>query len=259
MPARIRRGISCLFLSLLFLSCGMEDYLYLYPVPAGDITTTLNTMAAFKLPDINLDTFYYFTRFVIYYRIYISDIAESAAIAIGNLSTINGTLSTDYNALAPYTNSDTTISTSLATIFKNRGYYTLAVFEEDLDNILSKSRLNTDGDQLKDNFVTIDFSPAPGALPVIIVNETSYSLYRSNGDGAFEPAPQERYFRNTSELNRTENIKTSINADVADKTNISGPRYAYVSMYIVAMGTDSNYTAIYSQPTHISFFRLPDE
>jgi hypothetical protein len=93
---------------------------------------------------------------------------------------------------------------------------------------------------------------------VIIVNGTSYPLYRSNGDGAFEPAPRERYFRNTSELNRVENLTPKINADVVNKPDISGPRYAYVSMYIVVTGTDSNYTAIYSQPTHISIFRLPE-
>lgn len=246
-------------LSFLFVSCGMEDYLYLYPVPAGNINKTLNTMATFNLPNIDLDAYYYFTRFTIYYRIYISDIAESAAIAIGNLGTINSALASDYSALEPYTNSDTTISTSLSTIFKNRNYYALNVFDAELDNVLSKSMLNIDGNNwLMDNSVTIDFSPAPGALPVIIVNETSYPLYRSNGDGAFEPAPQERYFRNTAELNRDENINTKINADVVNKTGISGPRYAYVSMYIVVTGTDPNYTAIYSQPTHISFFRLPE-
>ncbi|MDR3130088.1 MAG: hypothetical protein LBU18_00920 [Treponema sp.] len=255
---RIKYGAVSLLLSLLSVSCGMEDYLYLYPVPAGNINKTLNTLAVFNLPDIDLDNFYYFTCFTIYYRIYISDIDESGAIAIGNLSRINSSLASDYAAFEPYTNSDTTISTSMATIFKNRSYYTLTVFGDDLDSVLSKSRLNTNGNRLADNSVTIDFSPAPGALPVIVVNGTSYPLYRSNGDGAFEPAPQERYFRNTAELNRSENIKPAINADVVDKSDISGTRYAYVSMYIVVTGTDPNYTAIYSQPTHVSFFRLPE-
>jgi hypothetical protein len=255
--ARIKRSLIVL-LSLFLWSCGMEDYLYLYPVPSGNIRKNLNVMATFSLPNIDLGEYYYFTRFTIYYRIYISDIAESGEIAIGNLSAINTTLGSDYTAIEPYTNSDTTISTNLATIFRNRNYYALTVYNEDLDNILSKYRLNTSGNRLSDNSVTIDFSPVPGAYPIISVNSIEYTLYRSNNDGAFEPAPQERYFRNTAELNRVENITAKINADVVNKPDISGPRYAYVSMYIVVTGMDLNYTPIYSQPTHISVFRLPE-
>jgi hypothetical protein len=235
----------------------MEDYLYLYPVPAGNVRKDLNVRAAFALPDIDLTEYYYFTRFTIYYRIYISDIDESAEIAIGNLGTINSALASDYSAIEPYANNDTTISTSLATIFRNRNYYALTVENGDLDYILSKSNLNTSGDRLSGNSITIDFFPAPGAVPIITVNDIDYSLYRSNGDGAFEPAPRDRYFQNTTELNRPENINSRINADVVDKANISGTRYAYVSMYIVVTGTDLNYTPIYSRPTHISIFRLP--
>jgi hypothetical protein len=67
---------------------------------------------------------------------------------------------------------------------------------------------------------------------------------------------------NTSALNASGNASgnasATVNADVADQSGISGPRYTYVSMYILAYGMDNNFSSVYSTPTHIGIFLLPD-
>jgi hypothetical protein len=245
----------CCLIVFLVSSCGIDDYFYLYPVPVGNIQSQSNSMAVINLPNINLQEFYYFTHFTIYYRIYISDIQSLTwQLTQNELSAINPALSSDYLAIFPYTTSNTqnsqVVNTSISTMFRNRNYHVLALEGADIENdILSTSSLGRG--------ITLDFSPTPGSIPFLLINNNArYNLFRSNGNGVFNPLPN-RYFFNSSQLNSSQNATSIINADVADK-NVSGPRYTYVSMYIVATGIDSNFSPIDSIPTFINIFLLPD-
>jgi hypothetical protein len=57
------------------------------------------------------------------------------------------------------------------------------------------------------------------------------------------------------------NIDSSrnINVDVTGQTGQSNQTYAYVSMYIIAVGYNNiDFQLIFSKPTHIGIFKLPD-
>ncbi|MDR2103837.1 MAG: hypothetical protein LBP42_07030, partial [Treponema sp.] len=157
-------------------------------------------------------------------------------------------------AIYPYTTTNTQntqVNTSISAFFRNRNYYTLALENADIENdILASSSLG--------RTLEIDFTPIQTGkrYPFLSIDSQIYNLFRSNNNGAFNPLP-DRYFINTSQLNASQNATSTINADVADK-NISGPRYAYVSMYIVVSGIDSNFSPISSIPTFIGIFLLPD-
>jgi hypothetical protein len=243
-------------LLLLLGSCGIEDYLYLYPVSPGNIRLELNTLAVIDLPDINTSEYYYFSYFTLYYRIYISDIPESGDMQLSQnfLSRINPVLSSDYTALEPSTNTETMVSTTLASLFRNRNYYSLALQDAVIEDVLSRGSLG--------RTVQLDFSQRPGTYPSLNIDTggepESYILYRSNGNGVFTPMPN-RYFLNAAELSRNDYLTAAYNADVAGNTMMTGPeRYSYVSIYIVVTGMDQNYSPIYSRPTHAGIFRLPN-
>jgi hypothetical protein len=234
----------------LFFSCGVEDYAYLQPVASGDIRITLNNMATVPLPDQGNGS--NFTHYTLYYRIYISDIQESGEIQRSRsaMERINPTLATDYFYLEPYTNTNNSVNTSTATLLRNRNY-----------QVLSYARGNSElSDVVKDGPVNLElhFPVQTGSIPYLIYGGTTYSLYRSNGSGTFNPRP-DRYFRNSSEINSAGNISSTINADVVNKSGASGPRYTYTALYIAATGlSEPSYTPFYSIPTFIGVFRLPE-
>jgi len=231
---------------LLFSSCGIEDYPFLNRVPAGNISQYLNVRATVDLPDETSG----FSHFTIFYRIYVSDESiVSQILSTTDMSRINTTLASDYTGFEPYTTSDT-ISTSIATLFSNRKYYTLYVQAASINDLLSSGQR-----------IIIDFAQLPGRQPTITAGGTDYVLWRTTGSErpgeSFTPQPN-RFFINSTELNRSENATSLINNDVVDKA-VSGPRYTYVSMYIVATGYDpTSFVPFYSQPTHVGIFRLPD-
>jgi len=133
-------------------------------------------------------------------------------------------------------------------LFKNRNYFQL-----ELDGVSISNLLTTNG-----GIVNISFPTVQGGYPVMSVNNgPEFRLYRSKA--LISPQPdRDKYFRNREELSKPENAVSNINADVAGRTGLS-QRYAYVSMYIVAEGINqAAFTSIYSKPTHISVFRLPE-
>jgi hypothetical protein len=232
----------------LFFSCGVEEYAYLKPVQSGNIRITLNNVGTItSLP--NQDSSSNFTHYTLYYRIYISDIQETGEIQKSSaaMQRINPVLSADYFYLEPYTNSNNSVNTSTATLLLNRSYQVLA-YEQGNDVVK-----NGPGS------LELYFPVLTGSTPYLVYGGNSYSLYRSNGGGAFNPQP-DRYFQNSSELNSSDNVSSTINADVVNKSGISvGPRYTYVSLYIAATGLNvPSYTPFYSIPTFIGVFRLPD-
>jgi hypothetical protein len=230
----------------LFFSCGIEDYAYLEPVPSGSIQLTLNTDAVVYLPSQGAGS--NFTQYNIYYRIYISDILESGGIQRSRpaMERINPALANDYFALEPYTNTNSSVNASASTdsLLRNRGYQALS-YEPGL-------AINGSG------VLELHFPAQTGSIPYLVYGG-SYNLYRSNGNGTFNPQP-DRYFCNSSEINSSANAINTVNADVSNKSGISGPRYTYAALYIAAEGLNQpSYTPFYSIPTFIGVFKLPEK
>ncbi|MFP3088919.1 hypothetical protein LQZ21_01155 [Treponema sp. TIM-1] len=222
----MKKLLYILGITVVFLSCGVDDYIYLEQVDRSEITITLNTLATVRLPPPPQRVEDYFRNYAIYYRIYVSGNLLEVTIEEGMLSTVNSYLYSDYSTIQPYTNPDTSTSTNVGTLFTNRKYYTLDT-------------------QFLPGTYTIDFGQDP---PVINGNP----IQRSSA--VYNPAP-DRLFRNQTDLYSAENA--SRNSDVQPTTGGSGPMYTYVAMYVVAVGVSDNYSTIYSKPTFIGVFRLP--
>ncbi|GHU30014.1 hypothetical protein FACS1894172_02350 [Spirochaetia bacterium] len=242
-----------LVVCILAASCGIEDYPYLEPVPIGSITIELNSRSTVLLPKESPGRG--FIHFTVFYRIYVSTVPESGSIGTGVMSTLNSTMLSDYNTLLPYTDTtNTTTTTAVGTLFKNRRFYELELDGIDIDrNVLNSSSI---GKTLIFNFPQI-----PGEIPTLTVGTANpYQLQRTSGDGTFTPEPTDRYFQNSTELNSSKNAVTTINADVAgsNEANESVTRYTYVMLYIVATGIDSNFAPVYSSPAFVGVLRLPD-
>ncbi|MDR1352046.1 MAG: hypothetical protein LBK05_02090 [Treponema sp.] len=244
-------------LLLFVVSCGMEDYLYLNPVDEGGVRLdAFNTTATVSLPNFSTSEYYYFTHFSLFYRIYVSDanIIATYPYSSSDLYAINSSLSSDFSALSYYTSSTTTVTTNLGSQFSSRRYYALELENRDIENILSSSSLGRQ--------ITLDFTP--GRAPVLGVSTSSatppdfYTLRRTGGEGNFRPVPSDRLFFNTQDLNSSANATALINNDVADKSSAVAPRRTYASIYIVTTGRDTNFTPLYSRPTHVGIFSLPD-
>jgi len=237
------------FCALLFLTtCGLEEYYFLPQVPQTNIRTVFNTSATINLPQLDTNRYYYAQNYKIYYRIYISDFSTSSneTSLLGNISS---TLASDYNAIYPNTDpTSTSAGTPAGTLFNNRNYFELELNGVDINNLLS-----TNGGNL-----SISFPTTQGGFPVLSINNgISYRLYRSGK--LISPEPRDdRSFRNSSDLYAPEKAISNINADVAARAGLS-QNYAYVSMYIVVIGSNPQaFTPIYSKPTYISIFRLPE-
>ncbi|MDR0487352.1 MAG: hypothetical protein LBG91_03805 [Treponema sp.] len=231
------------------LSCGIEEYYYLPQVPQENIVNLeLNNSATVLIPDI-AGEYSFASNYSIYYRIYISGENESGQIQLSSdkLRSINSSLSGDYSAFEPYTDPlRTSVNTSsIGTLFKNRYYYELELDGADVRNILT-----TSGGTL-----TFQFPLPDGECPYLTFNGVRYYLFRSNDGGTFAPEP-DRYFFNSAELNDNTNAISAKNADTAPNTAANG--YTYVSMYIIAVGLNNLFTPVYSRPTHISIFKLPN-
>jgi len=227
-----------------FTTCGLEEYYYLPQVPEGNILTEFNTFATINLPSIS--SYYYAQNYIIFYRIYISDY-NASSISESIYSNISPSLASDYNVIWPNTDpTSTTAGTPAKTLFTSRNYFELELYQQDINNILSKNGGN----------ITISFPTTPGDYPVLSLNNSAgYRLYRAKN--LLSPEP-DKFFRNSTQLSDPSKATTNINADVAGRTGLS-QSYAYVSLYIVAMGANpSLFTPIYSKPTHISVFRLPE-
>jgi hypothetical protein len=260
---RIIPVISC-GLFLFFASCGMEDYFYLNPVDEGAISLgPANASATIVLPNFSTAEYYYFTNFSLFYRIYVSDsnMITTYPYYTNELSLINSSLASDFSALSYYTSNTTTVITNLGSQFSSRRYYTLELSGaniEDKNGVLGISSLGRQ--------ITLDFSPGGGAPALVIqASGQSYPLRRTGGDGIFFPVPSDRLFLNTADLNSSGNIVSGstaslINNDVADKAPMTaGQRHTYVSIYIVTTGMNpEEVTPLYSRPTHVGIFILPD-
>jgi hypothetical protein len=242
-------------------SCGIETYKYLDYVDPG-IPRRLNTTAYVSLPGGQPN---YFRYFIIYYRIYISGFPVEGEVDAGILAQINPALYTDYNFFLSYTNTQSTaVPTTMGVTFANRKYFPLELENASIDNIL-----NSGG-----RVITLDFAPNSQFKPSLILGDiraeppggapyTRYQLFRNRRNENNTPYANNYFFVNSDAVNNNDHVSSdssNINQDVQKSSqDISGPKYTYVSMYILAHGMDdSNFTNIYSIPTFIGIFRLPD-
>jgi hypothetical protein len=253
-----RNSVVILVLSLFFpLSCGLEDVLFLDYIPDINVTMTDNTSARIDLPPGSAEGYSaYFTNFAIYYRIYISGERFTGLINTETVrKQINASLDSDFKGLYYLTDKTSTSvnPSNLETTFTNRRYFKLNLEEANINTILGGGSL---GQTLE-----IQFPQNPGVRPVLTLNGGDYTLLRAvEGPSlVFSPRPSDRYYLNHPELFDIANVKDSINADVATNSQTASDelRFTYVSMYIFAIGREYLST-VYSQPTHIGVFRLPD-
>jgi hypothetical protein len=225
----------------LFLgTCGIDDYIYLEYVSDNLVTADLNNrVTVSSLPSQNT----YFRNYEIFYRLYISDSMVLSTIGSGQLSTINTSLSSDYSAILPYTDktSTATTSTNIASFFSGRNYYPLDF---------------QDNYTLRSGGFIIDFAGTNPSPVLFDQYQTPHYLYRSYSMSNLSAS--DRLLVNTMDLNSSQNANVNKNADVQDKSGISGSRYVYINMYMVAYGIDNNYSPIYSKPTWLGVFLLPN-
>jgi len=237
--------LNCLFICLCagYISCGVDEYYYLPQIPEGSISRDLNTEAVIVIPPIP-DQYYYANFYTIYYRIYVSN---HLTTSVSELAQISPALLSDYNLFFPITNPANTTAITMANTFSNRNYFRLEFEGTSIANVLPPG-----GGTLR-----IQFPTAQWGIPVVSLNDgQQFRIIRSSELSSPEPRG-DLLFRNTPELRDNANANANTNADVAGRAGIM--QYAYVSMYIVAVGTDpANFSAIYSKPTHISVFKLPD-
>jgi hypothetical protein len=246
------KALFYIFLPIFLFSCGLEESYYLPQVPEANISRTTNTSATIIIPPIDSVQFYYASNYSIFYRIYISGVDEPSQIQTSNsnLNNINPSLAADFGLIEPYADpTNTSASTSVDSLFKSRNYFELELEGTRIkENALAKSG----------GTITILFPTVTGSRPDLSFSGSNFNLFRSNGEGAFTPEP-DRYFFNSPELNADANAISSKNADVAPGRSDIPQRLTYVSMYIVAAGVNpQNFSLIYSKPTHISIFKLPN-
>jgi len=245
-PVTVIPATVAVLFAILLVSCGIEETYYLPQLPDGNIERTTNTMAVITIPPIS-QQYYYASYYSIFYRIYISDHNTVAQITQNYMSNISSSLASDYNSLASVIDPTNTTSIASASTFKNRNYFEIELEGENVKNKLSKN-----GGTLRILFPTM-----AGDYPTASFNdEPEINLIRSSQ--LISPEPRDDpSFRNTQELRNSANAISNVNADVSGTSGT--PQYAYVSMYIAAIGTNpTNFTQILSKPTHISVFRLPD-
>jgi hypothetical protein len=256
--------LGLIFVSLFcLLSCGLEDFLYIDYIPLGNYNSV--NQATVRLPSSSAEGYgTYFTNFIIYYRIYIAGetYREPLVNTLELLQGLNTALYSDWVSMSYLTDiTSTTVSTSnLENTFNNRRYYKLELETARIDRVLDENSLG--------QTLTIEF-PVQGGIdfkPTLKLNDDEpYVLLRANSGQSinFRPLPENRYFQNDPDLYNSANAypsSTDINADTAARTatsETSENRYTYVSMYIAASGS-SNLVAVYSQPTFLGIFRLPE-
>jgi len=248
------------FFSLLcLLSCGLEDFPFIDYIANSTMDTTVR--ATIRLPSSSDDGYStYFAYFIIFYRIYISDIPETALIASTSTNNVfnqslNTALNSDFSALYSLTDKiSTNVSTANIenTFLSSRKYFLLSLEGVEINNILSRDSLG--------KTLEIAFPPNAGSRPTLSLSGGTPYVLQRNRD-LMQPMPRDRYFLNHPDLYNTANVTDQINADVAINTKTNTEfRYTYVSMYIAAKGNVYNPLpqVIYSQPTFIGVFRLAD-
>jgi len=252
----IKTGLTrlLLFFSLLYFSaCGIDTIYYLPQVSEGSINTTFNTDATVSLRSLSE---VYASGYRIYYRIYISNHDTGAAEILleSQRRDINIYLNNDFTAFYPYTDPISYSSLPDSNTFNNRNYYELELEDADIsDEVLSKNGVS----------FRLSFPLRSGEHPRLVIPDRigtdgeEYTRYLFRNNASSTTMLPDRYFFYSTDLDVETNHTFSINNDVI--RNSAGSDHAYVSMYVVAVGFNmTNFTSIFSKPTHIGIFKLPN-
>jgi hypothetical protein len=230
---------------VLCVSCGLETYVYLYP--AEIVYNPGTNTATIWLPSQSAPEF---SNYVIYYRIYLSN-SNVFPVAEGQLGGINTALNSHYSTLYPYTTNDTVSSVSLDSVFSRAGYYSLDVEGSTrLSSLLTNNSTGT---------VMLNFAPStdnpPYPYPRVTIDSGTPLNLRRNSSAGLQPneALDQLFFSNFAGVSTTNNA----NSDIEPRTGAEPTLNAYVSLYVLAAGIDSNYSPVYSRPTHAGLFILP--
>ncbi|MDR1910052.1 MAG: hypothetical protein LBQ35_09090 [Spirochaetaceae bacterium] len=256
-PSRVRTAAGALLLGFLLLTCGIEDYIMLEQIPESNITRT-DASVGIRLPP--MPTAGYFSNFVIYYRIYLSNSLQSGIISSAVLGTINPTLLSDYNALEPYTRSDDSTSvTAVISTLTGRNYYPLESLDSSGNNIIDRDIMYnaSSTEELKIEFgLSYIGGEYPGfGAPLLSRAGNVRLMHRSTGSGTFTIMPSgDRRFLVTPELLGTV-PSTTVNHDVVSSSAMPA-NYAYMALYILAEGINDDLVPIYSRPTFVGVFLL---
>lgn len=248
---RLRIGV-LLFLFILSLtlissSCGIDNYLYLYPVT--QVSTSGTSYISWYLPSTQVSG--YFKYYRIYYRLYKSHIPVTTSISPGDFSNINTTLYSDYTKIAPYFNLTTNAPVYVQSIFEDQLHYLeLSLEGTSLSNLLNDS---LPGSSSK---IALDFSlVSPNTVPVLVVYGLTYTNYYNLLRSVINPTPTTDggYFYYSDLL-----YNSTSDADIADTTTGTST-YIYACFYIVAVGKDDNGSTVLSTPTLLGVVQLPNK
>ena len=246
--------------NLFYVSCGLESFVFLEPIELVSVTGV--NRADVSLPSQPSPADDYFRSYVIYYRIYLTDTYVPNFTSDPQRSMVNTYLAQHYSTLERYTTPNNSSASGIDGIFRSLNYYPLYVSDSGIikassDILRPPSYGNSSPPPFPpDNIVQLDFTDYQ--IPVLILYPYNAALTVSlplNRAHNFTSTP-DRLFNYTNDL-ATSSISPDENADVQQKTGTGVTLTAYVSMYIIATGIDTNYSPIYSRPTHIGIFNLP--
>jgi len=235
-------------LTVLFFSCGIEEEIYLEPV-VNVYRQEGVTRGSLTLPDNSSSN--YFRYYMIYYRIYLSDYSTTSINSSDpqELQRINPSLSSHWSSInSSYIANENTSTSGLGSTFSSIRYYPLFVTNANeifaMNEFLSPQMYGNTGVGIGFNFL-----PGDNAPPRMEINNTTFSLFRDSSN--FTPRPDRLFFLHTDMISPITNEE---NADVQP----NGSAFAYVSLYICAVGIDNNFSPVFSRPAHIGVFQLPN-
>lgn len=228
------------------ISCGIDDYIYLKPVTNTDWRSS-NQIITFTIPTSQTEG--YFREYVIYYRLYPSDISKiPQSFLVSDFSSINGAMYSDYTSIYPFSIEDDKAPVNLQYLiettlgFKELGFGTA---------VTTKSALSTvsaiDGTPLTESSsgktVTIDFNllSLGTAHPCLIIDNQKYRLLRFD---ATSTIPSRDFLNNAA----------------ASGTDFEGSakQFTYALFYIVAKGIDDSFSTLLSRATFLGALQLPE-
>jgi hypothetical protein len=254
--------IAALILCVPLFACGIESYVALDQVSESSISRT-GERAIIRFSNIPAYPSRYFRNFMIYYRIYLSTRTPSGGtIPTTDFSSINSTLAYDYASLLPYTNPDNTNSlTNVASQFSSKNYYPLSTIDgRGVDIIDSEILYNANSEDLTLEIGNLPYIQATYGSAAPVFSRGSHRglvMHRSTGGGIFTTYPNQLFVA-TSGTNGllTTTPSSTVNRDVAPVSGGGTATYAYICLYIFAVGINEDLTPIYSRPTFIGVFAL---
>jgi hypothetical protein len=243
------RGPASLFLFstiLILVSCGIDDYIYLKPVTTTDWRSS-NQSITFTIPTSQTEG--YFREYVIYYRLYPSDISKiPQSFLVSDFSSINAAMYSDYVAIYPYSIEDDKAPVNLQYLFettlgfKELSFGTAVTTKSALSSVsvIDETPLTASS---SGKTVTIDFNllSLGTAHPCLIIDSQKLRLLRIE---ATSTVPSRDFLKYTT----------------ASGTDFEGTakQYTYAIFYIVAKGIDDSFSTLLSRATFLGALQLPE-